>query len=358
MLEIQDRRNVFYWQTDRNLSSPDYEKHFLKRHEVPNSELTAVLEQGITTIPSPKVVIEDLDNEVKKGNVNIVRKVQINGEPFIARMHPFGIKNGYFYVEQVALRIAQDSNIPVPQILEVHEARNESDMDFVLMTVAPGVTMETVIGEKKTLEADLLHQAGVLMASIHKIGVEKYGPFDNEVAKSEGRLVGLHGTYKEFIECGLEENIQRLISFGVINDNQAEKFRDVFKEHDFEPRDGPKLIHNDFADWNILVSDKKISGVLDWDECHGGDPIADLACWSTFFDMERFSKFLEGYTSIGALPDDFDTRFHYYRLRYTISKMALRVKRAQVDHSEFIQEKIKVGKKALNEEIQWFDQHE
>jgi fructosamine-3-kinase len=93
---------------------------------------------------------------------------------------------------------------------------------------------------------------------------------------------------------------------------------------------------------------------LDWDECHAGDPIADLACWSTFFFIERMKPFLEGYQEIAALPSDFEDRFHYYRLRYTISKMALRAKMAQVNNSADLQDRIRAGKKALEEETSWF----
>lgn len=66
-------------------------------------------------------------------------------------------------------------------------------------------------------------------------------------------------------------------------------------------------------------------------------------------------QFLNGYQSLIDLPPDFDNRFHYYRLRYTISKMALRAKRHQVDKSNFIKEKLEVGKRALVEELEWFN---
>lgn len=193
------------------------------------------------------------------------------------------------------------------------------------------------------------------MANIHKIKVDGYGSFDNEIAKCENKLVGLHTNYQEFIWCGLEENLQRLVAFNVIDELQSKKLFDIFNNYNFEPIDVPRLIHNDFADWNILVNEGYISGILDWDECHGGDPIADLACWSTFFDMNRFEKFVNGYCKEAKLPSDFDLRFHYYRLRYTISKMALRVKKALVDHSEFVKEKIQVGRVALIEEMDWFN---
>lgn len=65
---------------------------------------------------------------------------------------------------------------------------------------------------------------------------------------------------------------------------------------------------------------------------------------------------MDGYTSAATLPADFDERFHFYRLRYTISKMALRIKRYQVDRSTFILDKLNIGKQALLDEMRWFGQ--
>ena len=347
MLEIGNRSNVFYWQTDRNLTVEGYDKFYLKRNEVSTDTLVNILQNGIKSIPGKKdISIISPDDNVTKGNVNIVRKITINNNLYIARMHPQGIKNRYFFVEQSALDTVQNT-IPAPKILEVHETNGETDMDFVLMSASNGITMENAIKANPQLEPQLLVEAGQLMAKLHQIKVEKFGSFDNEIAKKENKLIGLHNSYKEFIWCGLEENIKRLLDFKVIDEITAEKCLNFYKQNNFEPLDGPRLIHNDFADWNNLVDKENISAILDWDECHAGDPIADLACWSTFYNIARFEKIKEGYNSITKLPEDFDKRFEYYRLRYTISKMALRVKRAQVDHSDFLKDKIKVGTEAL-----------
>ena len=354
-IDLSDRQNCFYWQTDRNLSPEDYDRIFLHRHEFSPEMVTSVLRAGITSIPDiNSIVLISPDENVIRGNVNIVRKVIINGTEYVVRLHPKGVKNGYFYVEQQALAKANSIGVPAPEILEVHESQNEGDMDFVLMTTSPGMTMDIFLQNDKSKENDLLVDCGKRMAQVHEIIVDGFGAFDNIIAKQQKRLVGLHNTYDHFIHVGLEENLERLIKYDIIDRMQAEVMRKVFEIHHFEPVDGPRLIHNDFADWNLLTDGKEITAVLDWDECHGGDPIADLACWSTFFNIERMNKFMEGYTSHTSLPKDFDDRFHFYRLRYTISKMALRIKRYQVDKSPSILERLENGKQALKNETEWF----
>ena len=127
--------------------------------------------------------------------------------------------------------------------------------------------------------------------------------------------------------------------------------------HILEPMDGPVLVHNDFADWNVVTDGVKITGVLDWDECIGGDPIMDLACFSLFFKPERFEPFLSGYKSNVTLPKNYNEKIHYFRLRYAISKMALRAKRSLVDPGEFLVKLIEAGKIALANEIAWFQKN-
>lgn len=101
MIDLTDRKNCFYWQTDRILSPEDYERIFLHRHELSDKTIVDVLKQGITVLPNIKQIeIIPPDENVVKGNVNIVRKVIIDGANYVVRLHPRGVKNGYFYVEQ------------------------------------------------------------------------------------------------------------------------------------------------------------------------------------------------------------------------------------------------------------------
>jgi aminoglycoside phosphotransferase (APT) family kinase protein len=353
-IDLTDRKNIFYWQTDRKLTPEDYSRIFLKRHEVTDEELITILERGITTIPGKKhIAIIPADAGILKGNVNIVRKVTINDKPFVVRIHPKGVKNGYFFAEKVALDHVQKVGVPAPIVLEVHTATDENDMDFILMTISQGTNMDVYLHDNPANEKKILFDAGMKLAKIHSITVQGFGAFDNEIAKTTNALVGLHPSYHDFIHTGLKENLTRLIGYRILTQKESDLMENVFETTNYEPINGPRLIHNDYADWNLLTDGNLMSGALDWDECHAGDPIADLACWSTFYSIERLPQFLKGYTSITTLPADFDKRFHFYRLRYTISKMALRAKRYSVDKSEFIKIKLDLGKLALAEELEY-----
>jgi hypothetical protein len=64
---------------------------------------------------------------------------------------------------------------------------------------------------------------------------------------------------------------------------------------------------------------------------------------------------LKGYFLVAEKPIDFDEKFQLLRFRYTISKMTLRLRRYSWEPSEFIKEKIEIGKQHLNELFVYFN---
>jgi Ser/Thr protein kinase RdoA (MazF antagonist) len=114
------------------------------------------------------------------------------------------------------------------------------------------------------------------------------------------------------------------------------------------------LVHNDFADWNLLTDGNDVTGILDWDECVAGDAVSDIACWSTFFEPERLQGFLDGYWQVAEKPADFDDKFELLRLRYVLSKMTLRIRRYSWEPSDFMKDKIETGKTHLAQSMEYF----
>ena len=192
------------------------------------------------------------------------------------------------------------------------------------------------------------------MANLHKIKVLVFGPFKNNEAKN-GKLVGRYNNLSDALNAGLDENLERLVNNGILTREKTSKMKELFMDSDLKTITDAVLVHNDFADWNLLTDGESITGIIDWDECVGGYSIEEIACWSTFFDPERLDKFLDGYFSIVEKPDNFEEIFELLRLRYTISKMALRTKRYTYERTEFLKMMIEKGKKHLEASIKYFN---
>lgn len=347
---IGDRSTCFYWQTDRRISVEEQAMIWKDRHSaITNEELLDKINKELKGVKLSYIKPLDLEAQTSLGNVNSIRiGVLESGEEVIIRCHPKGVKNGYFYAESLAAKTALSHGIAAYQTYGIHELENTEDISYQVIEKLEGDTIQFCLKEHPEQEEQLVYQMGKVMASLHKIKVSGFGPFDNEQAK-KGNLVGLHSSLKDAINAGLEENLERLVTYQVISKEVATKMKELFEENDLLNSEESVLIHNDFADWNLLTNGNQITGVIDWDECVAGNPIEEIACWSTFFDPERIKPFLEGYFSETKMYDNFEETFQLMRLRYTISKMALRVKRYTYEQTPFLKGMIEKGQKHLEE---------
>lgn len=352
---ISDRDDCFYWQTDRKISALEASMIWSDRHSaIANEWLLDKINSELTDNRLYYIKPFDEDAQTSLGNVNSIRVgVLESGEEVIIRCHPKGVRNGYFYVESLASQIALENGIPAYKTYCIHELENEDDISYQVIEKLDGDTVQFSLREHPEKEKVLVFEMGRAMARLHKIKVSGFGPFDNEQAKC-GVLVGRHQSLKDSINASLKENLERLVTYNILTKEVAEKMQKLFDDNELLNSDISVLIHNDFADWNLLTDGSTITGIIDWDECVAGNPIQEIACWSTFFDPERIDDFLQGYFSETPKYDNFDEMFQLMRLRYTISKMALRVKRYTYEQTPFLKNMIEKGTRHLRELIKYF----
>ncbi len=350
---LVDRQHVFYWQTDRAVEPEEAGRIWSDRHSYfTDDEILDITNKALSEAKLSKRIVElyphDESAQTNLGNVNSVRigKLASGGEVII-RCHPRGIANGYFDVETVAASRALACGVPSYRTFVIHDAQDANDFAFQVIEKLPGMAVVRWLETHPEDEAKILFEIGQTLARIHQVRVTGFGPFDNNKAKT-GELVGLHSTYVAALRAGLKFNLDILVKEDIFTRQKADKITALFgDDNELLTCDKPVLIHNDFADWNVLTDGDKLTGVLDWDECVGGDAVSDIACWSTFFDPGRLEGMLKGYWSVAEKPDDFNDKFELLRLRYTVSKMTLRLRRYSWDPSDFMRDKIEDGRQHL-----------
>ncbi len=353
---ISDRSECFYWQTDRKVSSEETAMIWKDRHAaITNEELLSKINTELKNDKLAYIKAFDENAQTSLGNVNSIRVgVLESGKEVIIRCHPKGVRNGYFYAESLASQIALENGLPAYKTYCIHELENEEDISYQVIEKLNGDTVQFCLKKHLEKEEQLVIEMGKTMARLHKIKVNGFGPFDNEQAKN-GNLKGVHKSLKDSINAGLEENLERLVTYNILTKEIADKMKTLFDDNELLNSDISVLIHNDFADWNLLTDSNKITGIIDWDECVGGHPIQEIACWSTFFDPERIKPFLKGYFNEVPKYDNFDEMFELMRLRYIISKMALRIKRYTYEQTPFLKSMIEKGEKHLEELMDIFN---
>ena len=358
IIDLSDRSNMFYWQTNRRISAKEQRDIFLTRHaRLDEDQLERAVAAGMKRagFSSDDTRVVSHDPIIIHGSVNTVVPVRLaSGREVVIRMHPPEVKNGYFWVEAVATKFARAAGVPTYTCLFVDDTREMVPFDYMIMTREPGKPMQGFSPLPPDLVRRLVTQTGRYAALIHTITPEGFGFFRNDIARRDQRLVGQYQTLSQHIEAGLEEDLGFLEDRQTITSSQRKTVERLFGKHaSLLSLETPVLVHNDIADWNQLTDGLRITGMMDWDECVGGDPVMELSAYSLFFGEERMQWFIQGYEEVRKLGD-WRERFELYKLRYLVSKLHLRKKRSLVSDSEFLRSVLARGLEAMTEVFTYF----
>lgn len=351
-LDISSRAHSFYWQTDRQISELQVKHIFQDRHSFFDEKSAR---RAIELSMGKKVI--SMIPPIRSGSINSVIKATLDdGVEVIMRMHPNGLKNGYFWAEKAVADAARRIGVPTYRTYAIGDTKEHVPFDYMIISCEPGKNIHNSGPYDKSVQKTIVQDTGKLLALTHSVHTEKYGFFDNVVAKKTGDLRGIHEQWRDHIHSSLDTNLAYLTQKNSISNGEREIINNIFAAHEPEIScDSPRLIHNDMADWNALTDGKKITAFIDWDESFSGDPICDFSAYSVFYDDQRLADLIAGYESVTKLPADFEAKFHLYRLRYIISKLTLRTKRSVYDQTDFLKKNLVFAQQLLKKELHWYE---
>jgi aminoglycoside phosphotransferase (APT) family kinase protein len=87
-----------------------------------------------------------------------------------------------------------------------------------------------------------------------------------------------------------------------------------------------QLLHNDFTLGHIYTADGKVTGIIDFGNAQGGDPVEELARWD-YRAKAPLAWLTEGYQGSDSL--DFDRKLHYFRLHRGLRSLYSHVQTGQ-----------------------------
>jgi aminoglycoside phosphotransferase (APT) family kinase protein len=181
--------------------------------------------------------------------------------PVIVRRNPPSASGVSMAPEAQALEAAAAAGVPVPQVYVA--------TDDPAVLGAPAMLMQRLNGEtlpKRILGGDayaaarrvMTAQCGQALAAIHGIApdaVPSVPSSTNPLSRIEATLATTGGTYPA-LEASLEW----------LRRNEPAPTTTV-----------PVVLHGDFRLGNLLVDERGLEGVIDWELVHLGDPCEDLA---------------------------------------------------------------------------------
>ncbi|MEZ5649557.1 MAG: phosphotransferase [Burkholderiaceae bacterium] len=178
------------------------------------------------------------------------------------------------------IRAVGAAGVMVPQIVVELQPDDGIGAGFVMRSIAGSADPVTILSVADP--GTLLSEIAQALAAIHRVDVGAVG--DVPVMESAEALAGLG---KRFLDYGGDRPVLALALHWLQANIPAPAT--------------PRLVHGDFRLGNLMVDDGRLSGVLDWELAHIGDPVEDLAyaCMTVW----RFSRPDRPALGLGAIID-------------------------------------------------------
>ncbi len=280
----------------------DYQKYLEEKHSkhrTPDDTINEIVEK----ITNSKVINK---SRIVKGEDNEVYDVKASDdESYILRISRYRS----FDYEVWAMEKSRNEGVPIPNILGIGEKELELEkIYYCLLSKVPGKPLSESIKEYEDDHfKDTFISAGEILAKIHKIKTTGYWDIDPQ---GHGKMLNFESYANEIL-------------------GKAEIFKEVAIKNNFNPEIIPELFqlleadknklndldtylaHGDYSPKHIMVTEDKITGILDFGVCKSALIYHDFADWDFWHKRNKNQiKYLkEGYETISPL-ENFDFNFH------------------------------------------------
>jgi len=179
--------------------------------------------------------------------------------------------------EYLAYSLFQDSSVPVPKLILLEESSEALGAPFLVMEELEGEAASPFDKEAyRPFENEIGKQFWTILGKIASLDISK-----NKLTKSL-KQSSKNTSWKSELDYWVA--VIRNDSLGVEPILEA-AIRWLYR-HPPKQAEKISLVHGDYRNGNFLVKKNRITGILDWEMAHLGDPLEDLAwalspiwCW-------------------------------------------------------------------------------
>jgi aminoglycoside phosphotransferase len=189
---------------------------------------------------------------MRQGAVGHVRSVERGGRTLVEKRMTDASSHT---TEVLALQALQSTSLPVPELVEVGP-------DSILMTLMPGERLDTVSADERLAG---LEASAILLRSLHA----QPPPLGLPAAPDDALIIR---RYRDAGGPSLPLTIPR--------------------------SERASFCHGDWTDGNLLASAARITGIVDWEKAHLGDPVREVsrAAWAASQkDPRSFDRIVDAY---------------------------------------------------------------
>jgi aminoglycoside phosphotransferase (APT) family kinase protein len=312
------RRGIFHLKTDPPLTD-DMLRGLRARAERDATERTAVVEKLAAEAGLPGKA-----ELCAVGTYHVVhRLLRADAPPLIVRSAVGGL-----FTEDRSLLMdgwarawlgARGQEPLVPRTMTVRFESDGAPFDFSVMDEARGVLLQDEMLDE---DPAILREIGAALRAVHDIAGDAAGLLDLSSRTAPASPQGVHARWSDFIMLNLDAHVATCRAAGLVDAALADKIAALFRSMHRAFQDRPmRLLHGDPGTHNIAMdrAGGKMTALLDWEDALVGDPLFDVAMWSTFHPPRRWPGFMAGY-GLETPSDDVQRLIAAYFLRIALSK--------------------------------------
>ncbi|MGE0752456.1 MAG: phosphotransferase family protein [Variibacter sp.] len=207
----------------------------------------------------------------------------------------------------------------VPRTMTVRFESDGVPFDFSIMEEARGgLLRDEMLDEDPTI----LREIGAALRLVHDVAGDGAGLLDLSSRATPASPQGVHARWSDAVLLNLDAHVATCRAAGFVDAAIADKIGALFRTMHRAFQDRPmRLLHGDPGTHNIAIdrAGGKVTALLDWEDALVGDPLFDVAMWSTFHPPRRLPGFMAGY-GLETPSDDVQRLIAAYFLRIALSK--------------------------------------
>jgi aminoglycoside phosphotransferase (APT) family kinase protein len=261
----------------------------------------------------------------QKGQSTYVFRIMTRAETFYIRFLP---EDASFAAEVLVHTILLKKGVIVPRVIAWEHRNEETGLSIMITEEIPGVPAQDEWPSRNARE--ILNEAGRQITLVHEVPVDGFGWIDRN---SYHELKGVNTTFREFFNEGLTDSLEMLDRFDFSDKEKTRISGLVEKAGLITDTENSVLIHGDFDTSQILHRDGKYTGMIDFGEIRGCNPLADLATCLLFDGQKRplaYEYILEGYRETVRLSDNDLYGVELFVLYRTVIGMRIRESRPRL----------------------------
>jgi aminoglycoside phosphotransferase (APT) family kinase protein len=196
--------------------------------------------------------------------------------------------------EKIAFELLKNTAVPVPRKVILDESKEVCPFDVLITEFLNGENLEATWPTLDSkLRPQLAAKAGEILKQLNSVSLSFFGELSGV-----GPLPQT-ATWSEYLKAKLSFHLDEALRLGLLDSSKQLRILDVFQsfQSELSAYTESRLVHVDYHFGNLLHSDGRITGVVDFEWALAGDPLYDFCRWRQKEEVCLGSRkpFLSGY---------------------------------------------------------------